>query len=404
MKILVINCGSSSIKFQLFEMPGSDILIKGVIEKIGQSDSFINIKKNKKQDVNFKIEILTHQIGIDFLLNYITDHDQGCLKSLKDLDAVGHRIGHGGEKFRNSIILDESILSEIEKYNELAPLHNPHNLKGIKAIRQHLPTIKQVAVFDTSFHQTLPDYAYMYAIPYALYEKYKIRRYGFHGSSHHYVSGRACKLLHVDIKQLKIITCHLGNGSSIAAIDKGKSIDTSMGFTPLEGLIMGTRPGDVDTGVATYIMKKENMGSDSLNTLFYTESGLLGITGISSDMREIEEASNTSKLAKLGLEMFYYRIKKYIGAYTAILKGLDILIFTGGIGEKSVKTREEVCKNLNFLGIKIDKVSNENTQDSEKVISTADSKVTVMVVPTNEELIIAQETQHLISDHHQSGN
>ncbi len=404
MKILVINCGSSSIKFQLFEMPGSDTLTKGVIEKIGQHDSLIIIQRNGEQDVNLKIEILSHQDGIDFLLKYITDLDHGCLKSLKDLDAVGHRIGHGGEKHRNSIIINETILSEIEKYNELAPLHNPHNLIGIRAIQKHLPTIKQVAVFDTSFHQTLPDYAYMYAIPYSLYEKYKIRRYGFHGPSHQYVSERACKLLNIDIKQQKIITCHLGNGSSIAAIDKGKSIDTSMGFTPLEGLIMGTRPGDVDAGIVTYLLKKEGMGSDSLNAMFYKESGLLGITCISSDMRKIEEASNTSKKAKLGLEMFYYRIKKYIGAYAAVLNGLDILIFTGGIGEKSVKTREEVCKNLNFLGIKIDKVSNENPQDSEKVISTTDSKVTVIVVLTNEELIIAQETQQLISDHHQSRN
>ena len=398
MNILVINSGSSSIKFRLFNMPGSVVMFEGVIEKIGHKDSFISIRNKNDKEIQYDFFISDHQNGIDYMLNYIINKNQGCLKKLDELSAVGHRVAHGGDEFRHSVLLNEKIIGEIEKYNELAPLHNPHNLKGIKAIQEHLPNIKQVAVFDTSFHQAIPDYAYLYALPYGLYEKYKIRRYGFHGPSHYFVSKRACELLRVDIKQQKIITCHLGNGSSIAAINKGKSIDTSMGFTPLEGLIMGTRTGDLDVGIVPYLIQKEKMDSDSLIDLFYNKSGLLGITGISPDIREIEDASCSDSMAQLGLNMFYYRVKKYIGAYTAILNGLDILVFTGGIGENSYKAREEICNELDFLGINLDKDKNRNEQSKEKMISKKGSGVSVLVLPTNEEQIIAEETMHLISD------
>jgi len=398
MKILVINCGSSSIKYQLFDISVTNALAKGIVEKIGMNDSFIKIDRKNEQDVRLNWKIPDHQSGINSILNILIDKDYGCLKSLNEIDAVGHRVGHGGVKFKMATILDNSVLSEIEEYNELAPLHNPANLNGIRAIQTLLPGIKQVAVFDTAFHQTIPEIAYLYALPYNLYTKHEIRRYGFHGTSHYYVSKRACQLVNLDISTQKIITCHLGNGSSITAIDKGKSVDTSMGFTPLEGLIMGTRPGDMDIGIVLYILEKENTGIDNLNTLLNKQSGLLGITGISYDMREIEEAAikDGNDRAKLGIAMYCYRIKKYVGAYAAILNGLDLLVFTGGVGENSALIREQVCTRLDFLGIKLDRVANNNLHGNEKIISSEESRVTVMVVPTNEELVIAQETMHLI--------
>lgn len=379
-------------------MPGSVILFEGIIEKIGYKNSFITTRKNNQKEIQHDIAISDHQKGIDYLLNIITGKNYGCLKKLDELGAVGHRVAHGGDEFSKSILLGEKIIEKIEKYNELAPLHNPHNLKGIRAIQKHLPDIKQVAVFDTSFHQSIPEYVYLYALPYDLYKKYKIRRYGFHGPSHYYVSKRACEILQVDIEQQKIITCHLGNGSSMAAIDKGKSIDTSMGFTPLEGLIMGTRTGDMDIGIVPYLIEKEKLNADTLAEQLYNKSGLLGITGISPDIREIEDASNSDSMAQLGLNMFYYRVKKYIGAYTAVLNGLDILVFTGGIGENSYKTREGICKGLDFLGIDLNKNKNQNERLQEKTISKKDSRVTVIVVPTNEEQIIAEETFNIITD------
>ena len=400
MKILVLNCGSSSIKYQLWNMADQKCLASGVAEKVGLKGSFVKLEKESGQKVVFEGEIIDHQTGIEYILGILTSKKHGCLKSLDDLDACGHRVAHGGEHFKGSAFIDDFVETEIQKCGELAPLHNPANYKGVLAMKSLIPGIKQVATFDTAYHQTMPEYSYMYAIPYALYNKYKIRRYGFHGTSHSYISERACEILDVDIKDQKIITCHLGNGASMCAIDGGKSVDTTMGFTPIEGLIMGTRSGDLDIGVVNYIMDKEELPLSSLNTVFNKQSGVLGVSGVSSDMREIEEAAWDKKnpRAQLALDMYHYRIKKYIGAYTAALGGLNILIFAGGIGENGPETREDVCKNLEYLGIKIDKSKNDKMRGKEMVISTDDSPVKVMVVPTNEELVIAKDTQIIISD------
>jgi acetate kinase len=399
MKILVLNCGSSSIKFQMWDMTKKTTMAVGIAEKVGIKGSFVKLEKDNGEKVKFEGEIIDHQTGIEYILGILTSKKHGCLKSLNDIDAVGHRVAHGGESFKSSAFIDENVLAEIENCIELAPLHNPANLKGIKAMMQLLPGIKQVAVFDTAFHQTMPQHSYMYAIPYSLYSKYKIRRYGFHGTSHSYIAKRACEILNVDIEKQKIITCHLGNGASMCAIDGGKSVDTSMGFTPIEGLIMGTRTGDLDIGVVSYIMDKEELPLSSLNTVFNKQSGMLGVTGISSDMREIEEAAweKNNERAQLGLDMYFYRVKKYIGAYTAALGGLDVLIFAGGIGENGPETREEICKNLEYMGVKIDPAKNDKLRSKEAIISTDDSKVKVMVVPTNEELVIASDTFEIVS-------
>jgi acetate kinase len=380
------------------------LLAKGVAEKVGLKSSFIKHEKENGQKVIFEGEIIDHQTGIEYILGILTSKKHGYLKTLEEIEAVGHRVAHGGENFNESKFIDDYVLSEIEKCCEIAPLHNPANLKGINAMKIMIPNIRQVAVFDTAFHQTMPEYSYMYAIPYSLYSKYKIRRYGFHGTSHSYISKRACEILKVDIKKQKIITCHLGNGASMAAIKDGKSVDTSMGFTPVEGLIMGTRSGDTDLGVVTFIMDKEEIGLSSMNTVFNKQSGMLGVTGVSSDMREIEDAAHykNNARAKLGLEMYNYRIKKYIGAYAAALGGLDILIFAGGIGENSPETREESCKGLEFLGIEIDHSKNDKLRSKEAVISTDKSKVKVMVIPTNEELVIAEDTARIIAKLHNS--
>ena len=400
MKILVLNCGSSSIKYQLFDMTRKAVLAKGVAEKVGLKGSFIKLEKEKGDKARFEGEIIDHQTGIEYILGILTSEKHGCIKSLAEIDAVGHRVAHGGEYFKQSAYIDDQALQEIDNLSELAPLHNPANLKGILAMKSLIPDIKQVAVFDTAFHQSIPEHAYMYAIPYSLYHKYKIRRYGFHGTSHYFVSNRACEILGADISKQKIITCHLGNGASMAAIDGGKSVDTSMGFTPIEGLIMGTRSGDLDIGVVSYIMDKEEIGLNSMNTVFNKQSGMLGVTGVSSDMREIEDAAwkENNQRAKLGLDMYHYRIKKYIGAYAAALEGLDILIFAGGIGENGPETREAVCKGLEVFGIEIDQKKNHGLRSKEAVISTENSKVKVMVVPTNEELVIAEDTAKIITD------
>lgn len=399
MKILVLNCGSSSIKYQLFDMQRKVVMAKGIAEKVGLKGSFVRLEKENGEKVNFEGEIIDHQTGIEYILGILTNKKHGCLNSLDDISAVGHRVAHGGENFKGSAFIDDYVQGEIDKCCELAPLHNPANLKGVLAMKLLIPGIKQVAVFDTAFHQTMPEHSYMYAIPYSLYNKYKIRRYGFHGTSHYYISKRACEILNVDIKKQKIITCHLGNGASMAAIDCGKSIDTSMGFTPIEGLIMGTRSGDLDIGVVSYIMNKEEIGLDSMNTVFNKQSGMLGITGVSSDMREIEEAAKNKNnpRAILGLDMYHYRIRKYIGAYAAALGGLDILIFSGGIGENGPETREESCKGLEYMGIEIDKKKNDGLRGKEEIISTASSKVKIMVVPTDEELVIAEDTARIVS-------
>jgi acetate kinase len=400
MKILILNCGSSSIKYQLFDMNKKSVLSKGIAEKVGLKGSFVSLEKENGEKVIFEGEIIDHLVGIEYILGIIISKKHGCISSLDEIDAVGHRVVNGGEKFSSSVFINDEVQEEIEKFSQLAPLHNPANLKGIYAIKLLIPGIPQVAVFDTAFHQTLPEYAYMYAIPYSLYKKYGIRRYGFHGTSHYYISRRACEILNKDISKLKIITCHMGNGSSMAAIKNGKSIDTSMGFTPLEGLIMGTRSGDTDIGILTFIMDKEEIGIAAVNTLINKQSGMLGITGISSDMREIEDAATKDEnhRARLGLDMFIYRAKKYIGAYIAAMSGVDLLIFSGGIGENSPMIREAICGSLEFMGLEFDFKKNEGLQSKEATISKPGSQITVMVIPTNEELVIAEDTMRIVTE------
>jgi len=400
MKVLVLNCGSSSIKFQLYDMEEVSTLAKGIAEKVGMQGSFVKLEKDNGEKVRFEGEILDHQTGIEYILGIITSKKHGCIKNLDAIDAVGHRIVNGGEKFNNSVLITDEVQSEVEKYIDLAPLHNPANLKGVNAIKMLMPGKPQVAVFDTAFHQTLPKFAFMYAIPYSLYKKYGIRKYGYHGTSHYYISRRACEILKVDIKKQKIITVHLGNGASMTAVKYGKSVDTSMGFTPIEGLIMGTRSGDLDIGVLTYIMDKEEIGISQVGTLANKQSGMLGITGISSDMREIEHAAFGDKndRAILGLEMYHYRVKKYIGAYAAAMGGVDIIVFAGGIGENSPETREEVCNGLEFLGVELNKEKNHGLRGKEADISHENAKVKIMVVPTNEELVIAQDTMRIVTE------
>lgn len=397
MKILVLNCGSSSIKYQLFDMATAVVLAKGIVEKIGLKGSFLKNERFDGDKVKLEGEILDHQTGIEYLLGMMVSKKRGVIKDLNEIDAVGHRLVHGGELFQESCYLDDVTIKGVENCSDLAPLHNPANLKGIYAMKSVLPDVPQVGVFDTSFHQTMPDYSFMYALPYSLYKKYGIRRYGFHGTSHSYVSKRACEILNVDYKSKKIITCHLGNGASITAIKDGKSMDTSMGLTPVEGLIMGTRSGDVDAGALTLIMEKEEIDFASLNTLLNKHSGVLGVSGISSDMREIESAAaEGDERAILALKMYEYRVKKYIGAYAAAMGGVDILIFTGGIGENGSETRENICKDFEFIGIDFDKSVNEGVRGKELVISKKNSKVTVMIVPTNEEFVIASETRDIV--------
>lgn len=396
MKILVLNCGSSSIKYQLFNMADRSVVAKGGIEKLGMKGSFLKHVRQDGQVVIFEGEILDHKIGIEYILGVLTSQKHGCIKGLEELDAVGHRVVHGGEHFNSSVLLTEEVLEEVTKCIDIAPLHNPPNLKGIRAMEELVPGIRQVGVFDTAFHQTMEPKAYMYGIPYALYKKYGIRRYGFHGTSHRYVTKHACDLLGVDYKSQKIISCHLGNGASIAAVKNGISIDTSMGFTPIEGLIMGTRCGDLDVGVVNYIMEKEEIGIKSASTLFNKHAGMLGISGISSDMREIEmAAAKGDERSALALDMYNYRIKKYIGSYIAAMGGLDILIFTGGIGENADTTREGVCSDMDYLGISLDHAKNKGFR-SEGLISSPESRVKVIVVPTDEELMIALDTESIV--------
>lgn len=397
MKILVLNCGSSSIKYQLFNMTDRSVVAKGGVEKLGMKGSFLKHVRQDGQVVVFEGEILDHKIGVEYILGILTNEKHGCMKNLEELDAVGHRVVHGGERFNSSALLTEEILDEVTKCIDIAPLHNPPNLKGIRAMEELIPGIPQVGVFDTAFHQTMEPKAYMYGIPYALYKKYGIRRYGFHGTSHRYVSKRACELLGVDYSTQKIISCHLGNGASVAAIKNGKSFDTSMGFTPIEGLVMGTRSGDLDVGVVHYIMEKEEIGIKSASTLFNKHAGMLGISGVSSDMREIEMAkANGHERATLALDIYNYKVKKYIGSYIAAMGGLDILIMTGGIGENADTTREGVLCEMDFLGISLDHEKNKGFR-SEGVISTPESKVKIIVVPTDEELMIALDTEEIVA-------
>ena len=392
MKILVLNCGSSSIKYKLFDMTTKEVLAQGGIEKIGLVGSFLKLTLPNGEKKILEKDIPEHTAGIEFILNTLVSPEYGAIKSLDEINAVGHRMVHGGERFSESVLLNKEVLDAFIACNDLAPLHNPANLKGVNAVSAILPNVPQVGVFDTAFHQTMPDYAYMYAIPYELYEKYGVRRYGFHGTSHRYVSQRVCEFLGVDPKGKKIITCHIGNGGSISAIKDGKCIDTSMGLTPLEGLVMGTRSGDIDAGAVTFIMEKEGLNATGISNLLNKKSGVLGVSGVSSDMRELEAAvAAGNPKAILAEKMYFYRIKKYIGAYAAALGGVDIILFTGGVGENQANCRSEVCEGLEFMGVKIDLEKNK-VRGEEAIISADDSKVTVAVIPTDEELMIASDT------------
>ena len=397
MKILVLNCGSSSVKYKLLDMVTNEVLGAGGVEKIGMKGSFLKHIRRDGKKVVLKGEILEHQLAVEYILGILTSEKHGAIKSLEEINAVGHRVVHGGEEFNSSVLITDEVIKKIVECIDIAPLHNPPNLAGIKAISELLPTVPQVAVFDTAFHQTMPEYAYMYGIPYSLYKKYGIRRYGFHGTSHRYVSKRACEFLGLDYNHTKMITAHIGNGASLTAIENGKSVDTSMGFTPIEGLMMGTRSGDVDLGVVTFLMEKEMIGSASVSTLFNKHSGVLGISGISSDMRDIETAvANGNERAKLAVDMYEYRIKKYMGSYAAALGGVDVIVFTGGVGENMTEMRENVCSGLGFMGVKIDKAINTKSHGVEVLISTPDSKVKVVVIPTDEEYMIASDTLEII--------
>lgn len=397
MKILVLNCGSSSIKYKLFDMTTKEVLAQGGIEKVGLVGSFLKLTLPNGEKKILEKDIPEHTAGIEFILNTLVSPEYGAIKSLDEINAVGHRMVHGGERFSESVLLNKEVLDAFIACNDLAPLHNPANLKGVNAVSAILPNVPQVGVFDTAFHQTMPDYAYMYAIPYELYEKYGVRRYGFHGTSHRYVSQRVCEFLGVDPKGKKIITCHIGNGGSISAIKDGKCIDTSMGLTPLEGLVMGTRSGDIDAGAVTFIMEKEGLNATGVSNLLNKKSGVLGVSGVSSDMRELEAAvAAGNPKAILAEKMYFYRIKKYIGAYAAALGGVDIILFTGGVGENQANCRSEVCEGLEFMGVKIDLEKNK-VRGEEAIISADDSKVTVAVIPTDEELMIASDTLAILN-------
>ena len=397
MKILVLNCGSSSIKYKLFDMGHQAVIAQGGIEKIGLKDSFLKLTLPNGEKKILEKNIPEHTVGVEFILNTLTSAEYGAIKSLNEINAVGHRMVHGGEKFNKSVLLTKEVLEAFTACNDLAPLHNPANLKGVRAIEAILPNVPQIGVFDTAFHQTMPDYAYMYAVPYELYEKYGVRRYGFHGTSHRYVSKRVCEFLGVNPEGLKIITCHIGNGGSISAIKDGKCMDTSMGLTPLEGLMMGTRSGDIDAGAVSFIMEKEGLDAQGISNLLNKKSGVMGIFGKSSDMRDLENAvAEGDPKAILAENMYFYRIKKYIGAYAAALGGVDIIVFTGGVGENQASARWGACEGLEYMGVKLDAEKNK-VRGEEMVISTDDSKVKVVVIPTDEELMIASDSMAILN-------
>lgn len=398
MKILVLNCGSSSIKYKLFDMTSHEVMAQGGIEKIGLQGAFLKLTDKNGKKVILEQEIPGHQEGIQFILSVLTDATYGCIKDYKEIDAVGHRLVHGGEKFASSVLITQDVINKVIECSDLAPLHNPANLKGVNAMEALIPGIPQVAVFDTAFHQTMPPKAYMYGLPYELYTKYGIRRYGFHGTSHRYVSKRACEILGVPYESQKIITAHIGNGGSIAAVCNGKCVDTTMGLTPTEGLLMGTRCGDVDPGAIPFIMEKEGLDAAGLSDLFNKKSGVAGLVGGSSDMRDLEAAvEKGDERAIMTMDVYNYRIKKYVGAYAAAMGGCDILVWTGGVGENQWETRRVVCQDMEYMGMKIDVEKNDKMRGEEMVISTPDSKVTIIVVPTDEEFMIASDTLDILS-------
>ena len=396
MKILVLNCGSSSIKYKLYDMDDESVLAQGGVERIGLDNAFLKLTLPNGEKKKLMHDMSDHKEGVNFVFQQLLSEEYGAIKSLDEIDAVGHRIVQGGDLFEKSCLVDEEVEKGIESLCDLAPVHNAGHLKGIRAVDHLMPNVPQVTVFDNAFHSTMPPHAFLYAIPYDLYEKYHVRRYGFHGTSHRYVSHRVAELMGKDFKDLKIITCHIGNGASVAAIKDGKVIDTSMGLTPLAGVMMGSRSGDIDPSAVTYLMNKLNMQPQEMADFLNKKSGVLGITGISSDMRDIEKAAEEgNERAQLALDMYNYRIKKYIGAYAAAMGGVDVIVWTAGVGENQIGTRLDVCKGLEFLGVKFDAEAN-NCRGEEKLISTPDSRVQVWVVPTDEEIVIARDTMELV--------
>ena len=398
MKILVLNCGSSSIKYKLYDMEGEKVLAQGGVERIGLDGAFIKVTLPSGEKRQIMHDMPDHKEGVNVVFKALLDPEMGALKSLDEIDAVGHRIVQGGDKFNQSMLVDKSVEDGIEELCDLAPVHNAGHLKGIRAVDALMPKTPQVVVFDNAFHSTMPDYAYLYAIPYELYEKYHVRRYGFHGTSHRYVSKRVCEILGLDQADSKVITCHIGNGASIAAVLNGKVVDTSMGLTPLAGVMMGSRSGDIDPSAVTYLMEKLNMTPHEMSDFLNKKSGVLGITGISSDMRDVEAAANEgNERAVLALKMYAYRVKKYIGSYAAAMGGVDAVVFTAGVGENQTGLRADICRGLEFLGIEIDEDVNATVRGREAVISSPSSRVKVVVVPTDEEIVIARDTQALVA-------
>lgn len=398
MKILVLNCGSSSIKYKLYDMEGEKVLAQGGVERIGLDGAFIKVTLPSGEKRQIMHDMPDHKEGVNVVFKALLDPEMGALKSLDEIDAVGHRIVQGGDKFNQSMLVDKSVEEGIEELCDLAPVHNAGHLKGIRAVDALMPKTPQVVVFDNAFHSTMPDYAYLYAIPYELYEKYHVRRYGFHGTSHRYVSKRVCEILGLDQADSKVVTCHIGNGASIAAVLNGKVVDTSMGLTPLAGVMMGSRSGDIDPSAVTYLMEKLNMSPHEMSEFLNKKSGVLGITGISSDMRDVEAAANEgNERAVLALKMYAYRVKKYIGSYAAAMGGVDAVVFTAGVGENQTGLRADICRGLEFLGIEIDEAVNATVRGREAVISSPSSRVKVVVVPTDEEIVIARDTQALVA-------
>lgn len=396
MKILVLNCGSSSLKYQFIDMSNEDVLAKGICERIGIEGSFIKHQKGDTDKHTITTEMKDHTAAVQNVMDALLNKEYGVISSVSEINAVGHRVVHGGEFFSNSVVITDEVIKAIDECSALAPLHNPPNLIGIDACKKLMPEVSQVAVFDTAFHQTMPRKAYIYALPYEYYEKYKVRRYGFHGTSHKYVSKRAAEILGKDIKDLKMITCHLGNGASICAVSGGISVDTSMGLTPLEGLAMGTRSGDIDPAIVNFICEKENLTAAQVTDVLNKKSGVFGMSGVSSDFRDIEnEVAKGHERSSIALEVFYYKVAKYVAEYAGAMNGVDAIVFTAGLGENSKEVREEVCNYLGYLGVTIDKEQN-NIRGKEQIVSTKDSKVKVLVVPTNEELVIAQDTKELL--------
>ena len=404
MNILVLNSGSSSVKYQLIDPANKLFLAKGLVERIGMAGAMLTHKPHDREEVRLSGEILDHKVAIEYVLSILLSKNHGVIKDKTEIAAVGHRVVHGGEVFSSSVLISSEVIKEISRCMDFAPLHNPANLKGIRATQALLPGAPQVAVFDTAFHQTMPDYAYMYGLPYVLYKRHGIRRYGFHGTSHLYVSRRVASLMGKPLADLKVITCHLGNGSSVAAVRNGSSIDTSMGFTPLEGLLMGTRSGDLDPAVVLHIMNKEELTMHEANTMLNKHSGIQGLSGLSSDMREIEDEYDHNTRAKLAHDVFCYRLKKYIGGYAAAMGGVDALVFTGGIGENSEMVRRKSVDGLDFLGLELDLEKNAKPEKTEREVNSAASRAKIFVIPTNEELVIAMDTMQIVNETKTSKN